>query len=166
MLIDMRAPRVAAAAGFFAASGFCLGASASGSFDIDGDYFPIGVNLGAVVNDEDETSVVLGGEASLVTYTRDNLWLGVVTDGAWAFDHDAFRHRVALEAGGLFFGVEAGFIGEQRGDHYRGGFTTRLIGSVGIPSVYFGYAHLPKGGPSQHLFELGFLLKYPIQIDD
>lgn len=141
-------------------------AHASGSFDVDGDYLPLGVNLGGAVDGNSKQGFILGSELSLVTLDRDYLWFGGVADVSWDFGADALRHRATLEGGLHVVGLELGYLGESKGERYRPGISSRLIGTTGVLSIYLGYGHLFGDGGPNDLMEFGLLLKFPVEVDD
>jgi hypothetical protein len=153
--IGMLALAYAAPAG---ASSFAMGPNLDGK-----TFLLVGVDVGVVL-DDDRTSWLVGGEASVVRLydsRKDTpFWIGGYLDTVVDGIHDQARLSLGAEAGYGVIGVDAGPVLELGG---QGAISVRAraVLTLGVVTLYGGPV-FPVTGSGSTWGELGILLKAPI----
>lgn len=141
-------------------------ASSSGPFlgPVEGNFFLIGVNLGAVFEDGDG-GLLLGGEMSVAHLGRST-WYGGYFDGLRDIDHEATRLGVGVEGGYTHWGLDAGGLIDRQDGELHAGARVRAVFTLGVASVCAGPV-VRFGVPDDDRYagELSLLVKFPVRTD-
>jgi hypothetical protein len=141
-------------------------ASADGGPDLsktDVLFLPIGLNLGGAVNQGAPNGFVLGGEVSAVYLYRTWAWTGAYVDVLRDFGAGATRFSIGPEGGWGPFGLDGGFLIEERGGQAHPGTALRLVLSASVLTLYGRWGHV-FGDDERNFAEIGVLIKFPIAI--
>ena len=129
-----------------------------GSFK--GTYLMMGPNLALGLS---STSLLLGGEVSVVHQTTEFGWFGAYVDGVRDFGREQTRFSLGPEVGWSAFGVDAGYLLMTTPDGVSHGVTVRPLVSLGYATLFGRFSKdLTRGAPVWT--ELGLLFKYPIEL--
>lgn len=148
--------------GALALAAMCLApaaARASGGFlPYDELHLLVGPNIGAALGEAGD-GLLLGGEVSFVRH-QEGLWYGVYGDYVHDMDRDAGRAGGGLEAGLVFFGLDAGYVRDLEAEAH--GFRVRGVLTVALASAYGGGGKLFPAGGDVGFWEVGLLLKMSV----
>jgi hypothetical protein len=138
-------------------------ARASGWFDPNGVWAPVGLELGGSFNGQDRGGFFIGPEASVV-YFSDGVWAGGFADAVWDFGSDQFRHAIGPELGFGPLGVDFAYLGVLEDGDYRPGYAARGMITFSVLAVYGRYGHVFDNAPIPTFGEVGVLLKLPLPV--
>jgi hypothetical protein len=134
---------------------------------------PVGLNVGGGIRPGEGTSLLLGGEVSIVDMRRHRTveWpvLGAYVDVLYDGADETWRGSIGPEF--LLYpgiGIDAGFVAESPGEHYehaRAGARLRYFAPA-LPIIpYFGTTMM-FSGEDRVILEFGTLLKVPLLLGD